>query len=192
MMAEGTSNPLRTIDAAGLAVCVALTVGAYFVAVQPMLDRRSEIDTQRAQVDAERQAAALTAAKLAELRQHAARVEQAVASNPLRLQPMTQLNTWLAMIADLATKTGVQLDQLEPGAPVRAEHYVTVPIRLSGRGDYAASTRFLHQLHEAMPDTAVESMELAGHPRTPDQPATFRFSLLWHASPAEPLAEVTR
>lgn len=174
---------LRMIDAVGLAACLAVTGAVFVLGVQPLLDRQSRIEETRAQLRAQELAAQQATLALSEARKRVVLAEQAAAENPLRLQPIDRLNAWLALIAETATKSGVELDQLEPGQPLRGEHYVTVPIRVVGRGSFVASTRFLHRLHEAMPDTGLESMDLKGQPRTPDAPATFQLELKWHASP---------
>lgn len=181
---------LRMIDMAGAAVCVALTGVVFVGGVQPMLERQAELSEAEVELQAKRAEAQQSELTLTSVRRQVSLAEQTVAARPLRLQPLERLNTWLALIAETAASSGVQLDQLEPRKAIHAQHYETVPIRVVGRGNYQAATRFLHDLHEAMPDTAVPALKLEGNPQDDggEVPAKFEFDLLWHAAPVKSAA----
>lgn len=174
---------LRLIDAGGLAACLVVTALVFVVGVRPMLKQGAELQQTQAQLAAQRSRAEESSRSLALLREQAAAIEQAVNQNPLRLQPLDQLNARLSLITATAADHGVEVERLEPGAPSRQAHFVTVPIRVGGRGGYVELTRFLHALHTAAPDTAIASVDLRGQPRTAGGPAMFDLELVWHAAP---------
>ena len=182
-MSESKAPALKKIDAIGVGVALLLTGAAYLIGVEPLLAREAELRDRRAELASTEQAADAAAKALAEMRKQVALAEQRVAENPLRLQPIYRLNTRLAEIAGAGGRHGLLIDQLEPGGATPTEHYVTVPIRVTGRSTYAGAARFLHDLRTSMPDIAVANVEVTGDPRNRKGEAKFTVALLWHASP---------
>lgn len=184
IMDKQAMKALRTIDAVGAGVCLVLTGAMFVLGVQPMLQRQAELSAAEVALQAKRTEAQQSELAFTVARRQVMLAESAAAARPLRLQPLARLNAWLALIAETATSAGVELDQLEPQRALHAQHYETVPIRVVGRGSYTATTRFLHVLHEAMPDIAVPSLKLEGNPQAngAGAPARFEFDLLWHAA----------
>lgn len=180
---------LRKIDMAGAGACVAITALGYVFVAEPMVERATAREAAQAQLAEQRALAEEAEASLVQLRKDVSQLEQAVEAEPLSLQPLDRLNARLAQIAATAAEAGVELDQLEPGRPAADRHYMTVPIRVAGKGGYAASSRFVHQLHEQMPDTAVASVDLNGRARGRATAGAFRLELVWHAAPTPAAAK---
>ena len=59
--------------------------------------------------------------------------------------------------------------------------YATVPMELTGTGGFANCVRYLHELHEQLPDTTCTAVRLTGTPENPAA-AHFVFELSWHAA----------
>jgi hypothetical protein len=112
-------------------------------------------------------------------------VEQRLVESPLRLQPVSAVNQRLALITELASEQKLKLNEIQPGKAVHGNHYDTVPILITGSGNYRTVAAFLHRLHTTFPDTGVSAFSLSGSPATPDAAATFRFSLAWYAAPID-------
>ena len=183
MNATPPNTSLRMIDGVGIVACLAVTALAFVLGVQPMLEKSTAARQLRTQLAAERARANEAYDSLAMLREQVVVIEQAVDQSPLQLKPARQLNARLSLITATAAEAGVEVDRLEPGQPLPHAHYLTVPIRVSGRSGYPNLTRFLSAIHQAAPDTTVVSLDLRGQPRTPDTPAMFDLALQWHAAP---------
>lgn len=180
-MSKGGDNDsaLRLIDAGGLGVCLALSAALYFVAVRPVLDEQVQRAAQAAELTEQKREAADLAAALADRRQTLMQTERQVAERSLKLMPLARLNHRLATVTSLANDCGLSLDRIEPGQSVPSTHYVSVPINLSGRGTYLATTQFLERMHEQWPDLAVASLDLRGSARGESD---FVLQLLWFAA----------
>ena len=182
----GPKSSVRMIDAAGVAACLIVTAAVFALGVQPMIRREADLRQMRTRVAAEQARADELSRSLADVRRQVTAIERAVHNNPLRLHPRDHLNARLSLITSAAAEYGIEIDRLEPGRPTARAHFVTVPIRVGGRGGYVELTRFLHQLHRSAPDTAVASIDLRGQPGIPTPgaaAATFSLELIWHAAP---------
>ncbi len=172
------------IDAAGAGICAVLTGIAVLVVVMPVVRKQTDHAALRADVAQQRQLAAQFDESERLLRRELEAVQEELASSQLHLQPTMYLNTRMALIVEVASATGIVIDETRSGTVKVGPRYQTVPIHLSGTGSYSDSASFLHQLHLTLPDTGVVGLELSGKPDKPDTPATFRFDLIWYAAPA--------
>jgi len=182
-MKQGKDKRLAMIDAAGVAVCLALSAAVYAVAVRPVLDERAARRQQAVELREREQKASELGATLANRRQTLAQTEQQVATRSLKLHPLAQLNRRLADLTQMSDACELSLDQVEPGTQEPGTHYVSVPIRVTGRGTYTSTTQFLARLHERWPDLAVASLDLSGNPRMAQDQPRFTIQLLWYAAP---------
>lgn len=172
------------IDATGFAAAALLTAAAFMLGFKPMLEHEARQLAQRYQAAQHRQQLSELNTTLDQLRRERAQVRQTIAESKVRLQPVSQLNTHVSRIANLAAASGLRVHEVEIGEMVRHEHYETAPIRLAGDGSYPACASFMHRLHEAFPDTAVASLALTGRPQQADDLTAFHFTLTWHAAPS--------
>jgi Tfp pilus assembly protein PilO len=177
------SRHLRKIDAAAMAYCLMISAVAYFAVIAPSTNRReeqarqqSEIAELRAQLD---QTAKFQKQLSAQLITRQAELERTA----VQLEPASSVNHRLSSLTQIASGVGIALDAIEPGTQNNASDFSRVPIRLSGKGSYAASARFLSQLKQRFPDTAVGSMRLTSDPAAPDVSPSVWFDLVWYAAP---------
>lgn len=176
---------MRMIDGAGLSACLVLSAAVFMFDVRPVLAQRSELRTLEDRLILQKQQVRDTEASYADQHKQLDQTEQAMAKNPLRLDPLDHLNQLLSQITELATRSGVEIDAVAPGRSEAADHYVTVPIGVAGRGRFEALARFVQLMHQRLPDTAVAELNLAGNPGAADGVGTFRFELLWYAAPRQ-------
>jgi len=174
-----------SIDATAVGFCLALTAVVYILGVHPVISSKADIVRRERELNDSRQQAEALAATLTTMRRELAAVEQALADSPLRLQPVSAVNQRLALITELASDQQLKLNEIQPGKSTHGSHYDTVPIVITGSGNYRTIAAFLHRLHRTFPDTGVAAFSLTGSPATPDAPAGFRFNLSWYAAPID-------
>ena len=169
------------IHAAGAAVCLALTAGVYLAGVEPLLSRQDDYAAEGKALDAEQDRADRLQQTLKTLQAHLAEVQRQAAEGTLRLQPLAKAPLHVAEISQLASDSGLVIDDIQTAAPVAGEFAVAVPVHLSGTGTYTACTLFLARLRRALPETCVLSFTLSDRGRQATSPAAFEMDLRWHA-----------
>ena len=173
------------IYAVGAAVCAGVTAGAYVLGVEPAMAKQQAHQADVAELESRRKKAADLHAELGAARRTLTDTQREVEELPLRLDSASTVNRRLARLADVALESGLNLDELQPGTPVDAPHYQTVPLRLVGTGSYTACATFLHELRKQFPDTAAKSFDSSNpNPARDQATGTFRFELVWYTSPA--------
>src|SRR6478672_856411 len=108
-------NPAWKIHAIGGGVLLALTAAAWFPLIEPVIAARNHYDVLIVQLQQERDRLADAEAKeksqVAQIKSLKALAEQ----SPLLLKPPQDVNMRLQAVADLAQKTGFQVDNIEAG-----------------------------------------------------------------------------
>ncbi len=171
------------IDAAGGVVCALLVLSLYLLGIAPVSGRQERVEARQEELLTQRHQADRLARLRMGLEEQLAQVRASVAQFRLELLPVGQVNRRLAELSDLASKTGLKIDGIEPGGAVGGTRYEMVPITVAGKGTFTNCVGFLHQLRSRLPDTGVSALELTGNPSEPTAPAGFRFELLWYAAP---------
>jgi Tfp pilus assembly protein PilO len=167
--------------AVAVGVCLGLSVAAYALGVQPLLERREAETRRRSDLQERRQTASQLSASLADVQHQLATAKQALAKTSLRLQPAVLVNQRLEAIARLATECGVALDEMHPGVPADSTHYQTVPLRVVGSGRYPACTAFLRKLRGTFGDMGIRSFQASSSGTSPAEPtALFQAELVWY------------
>lgn len=189
-MSNTTSPKLIHIDFAGVAFCLAVTAVAYFAAIAPSATRREEQVQQQADIADLRAKLDQTSKFQKQLSAQLAARQGDLVKSAIQLDPSSSVNQRVSSLTTLASGVGITLDAVEPGTQNDSSDFSRVPIKLSGKGTYAASARFLAQLKERFPDTAVGSMRLTANPAEPSSVPTVWFDLVWYAAP-EGSAKVT-
>ncbi|MEX0653582.1 MAG: type 4a pilus biogenesis protein PilO [Phycisphaeraceae bacterium] len=180
---DGAERKRRTVDAVGVALCLALTGLLYVVGVHPILEQRREQQEIRRQVVAERAEVAEMTSSLADVRHQYAAVQRAVADHALRLEKLPALNRRVAELTAMARDAGLEVDGVRPGGASVSEHYRTVPVQVTGWGSFYAIGRFLRRLHTSLPDVGVWSLQLDRRGDGPDIQPGFQLELIWYAAP---------
>jgi Tfp pilus assembly protein PilO len=183
-------NDLRTsitrwwrIDAAGVAVCLAVTALSYLSLVQPMSKIQMEADRLTPLLSQRVGDVRIARASLAELQKGLDDTREALDDQPLRLESGTQVNSRMAILADLALQAGLELHQMLPDQTRVGERYNIVPIVLSGSGDYRKVTRFMRDVHEKFADLAVVEFDLSSSGSSAQGQARFDLGLAWFTMP---------
>ncbi len=176
------------IDGPAIGVLLAGTLLFYLAGMRPLISRLEGRSAWEAGLAAQRGRAIKLGSALATIQARLAEVTQALAENPLHLEPITRINQHLAAVSQLATEIGLKIDEIQPGQLASGQHYCIIPIQLAGTGTYPQCVAFLHRLHGAFPETCVGPLELTSNAHDPFKPGTFRFELQWHAVPAPEMA----
>lgn len=182
-MSNNTQSRLLQIDLAGAALCIAATAVAYFTAIAPSASRREEQGQQRAEIADLRAKLDQTSKFQKQLGAQLAARQGDLEKSAIQLEPASSVNQRVSSLTTLASGVGITLDAVQPGAQNDSSDFSRVPIKLSGKGTYASSARFLAQLKERFPDTAVGSMRLTANPAEPDSVPAVWFDLVWYAAP---------
>jgi Tfp pilus assembly protein PilO len=171
------------IDAVGVVVGLLLTGAVFMLGVKPVLDREADRAAQRQAVSDQQREADRVTATLTVMRNNLGKFREAVQASSIQLRNTSYLNQRVGEITALATAAGLQVDEVVPGSVSAAGRYDMVPIELAGSGAFAACAKLLNELHGAFPDVGVSSLEIAGKPAAPMEPATYRIGLTWYAAP---------
>jgi Tfp pilus assembly protein PilO len=168
------------IDGIGLLAIAALSALFYFAGLQPLLEHQKTVADEQQELQMKQIKAADAAQELQSASARLASQRKLIADNPLKLQSIGDLNSRLARITTLATTGGLDITDLHPSAPVEGTQYATVPMELTGTGGFADCVRYLHDLHEQLPDTTCTAVLLSGSAQ--NSAAHFVFQLDWHAA----------
>jgi Tfp pilus assembly protein PilO len=172
-----------------MALCAAVTAGAYFLCVTPLVEKRHAAEERRAVVaDERRKADALTAA-VRGARRELDDTRSETAATSVTLQSSALLNQRMADLAAFCGKTGMVVRDIQSMPEMAAGRYGAVPITLSATGRYQDCARMLQQLHKKFSDTGVESFEmLAGATERPAE-RTLTARLVWYVAARGPRGE---
>ena len=173
------------VDAIGIAVLALLTAVFAFGLVAP-LALRGRIAAARAEATVrqkQRLGGLTNQVHAAATSRDAARAR--LAASPLRLDPVGAMNRRLADVVSLAGACGVTVVDLKPGDPVKGHRCVTVPVRLTGRGNYRDVVAMLRRLQDALSDVHVTAFHLVGSPDDSSGVSSCVLDLRWRASAAD-------
>jgi len=171
------------IDISGAALCLVATGMFYVIGLGPLLGEQRQAATSRAKVNAQRAIARGLTQTLARDKTAYRAAQRELAESPLQLAPVTDVNKRILEVTALARECGLKLDVVLPGVPSAGRRYETVPIHLSGTGNYRTCVDLLHRLRQKFPDTTVTSLDLGADPADAKAGARFSIDLLWHAAP---------
>ncbi len=177
-------NPpsVRVVDAAGIAACVLMLAGAYFVGLAPRLNALAEAERARADLDSGLRELADVTARRRERGTTAGRLAEQLRAGALRLSGAGETNRRIEAIVGRAKDRGLKIAEIVPGTASTRDTLVIVPITVRGVGGYAAVTDLLAQLRAEFPDTAVTSLALSGS-IAGDVPPEFSVEFSWYTDP---------
>jgi len=173
----------RQIDLMGLLVCLAVTAMVAYFGFLPAHNQRKAMIAEKEVLRRQRDKSTQAALHLSDIRRRFHDLHRKAASHPLQLKPLSYLNQRLSDITAMAISDGLEIDKIEPGNSYAGDFYVTVPLRMSGRGDFQSTVDFLHRLHLSVPDIAILALNLSASPRSATTGSAFHFDLVWHAAP---------
>jgi Tfp pilus assembly protein PilO len=169
------------LDATALGACAAATALVYLLGFMPLMAQRENIDAQRQTLDETRDKGDRLQATSRVLRARLATAQSQLATSPLKLQSIRQLNQRLSELAEFSQKSGLDMQDVRPGALARSARYATMPIHVSGNGSYPNCAAFFHDLHQRFGDMAIGDFDLRNG-NAPNAPATFSCKIIWFVS----------
>lgn len=186
-MNEGNKQrrELLKIDAVAVGALALISLGAYFLAVGPMLDARAERAAHEASLHRQLAAADELAAAASTLAKRLERYRAELEESALRLSPASRLNERLASLTELVAQHQLELHGIVPGQPGYTDRYGALPISIRGTGSFENGLRFLRALNREFWDLSVDAITLTGAPEEQDSNPLFEFSLVWFVLPTE-------
>ena len=175
----GAGRALSRIDAAGITVCIAASLGMYFAVLSPLIQQRPVLGSYRQQLTSQSEKCSELKASMLTLKNHLAVVQEELAQSENKLESANQINQRIAHITAFLTDCELQVDQIQIAGSLAGLRCDLVPIGITGKAGYRQCVAFLHWLHRTFPDITLARFELRGNPARPEQPATFRFKLFW-------------
>ena len=179
----GKKLALWQIDAAGIVVCIVAALVAYSVGIRPLIEQRSFLADQRKTLITKRKESSDIEASMLKLNKQLEFVREQLAQGEIKLESADQINRRIAELTALFSDCTLEVDDVQTGNIFTGPKCDLVPISIAARGGYKQCVAFLHNLHRTFADISVAGFELGGNPARPEQPATFRFQLLWHTVP---------
>lgn len=174
---------LPAIDAAGLAVFLAISSLWYVTTLRPLLEQRSVVAGLHQEIeDRERRSEDLKTAAAAATRQLTA-VRQELSAGGVDLDSAAHINRRIARLTEFFAGCALHIDDVQTGAVSSGLQCDLVPMTFVGRGTYPQCVRFLHGLPAQFADMSVMRVELTGIPSRTVEPERFRFEMFWYAAP---------
>lgn len=188
-MTSTLQGRIRRIDAGGAAACLIVLAVGYFSVVRPYLTGEARTRRERDDLVALNEQEAQRAAEWRTSQQDLQQIERSIAAMPFTLRPVTQVNSHLAQVVELAKGAGLTVQDMNPGSPVVGKRFISVPIKLRGTGGFPEVTEFLSALHARFVDTRVTAFSLNADLGAVNGSASFSFELAWHAVPDDPAGD---
>lgn len=152
----------RSVDLAGLVICVAVIAAFYFLAAGPLVSQSLDARSAAQSVKAEKDQINRLTASLRQTRLAANLTTEKLRQFGDSLDRADSVNDRISSLVELAKSLGLQLTETTPGAPRPGKEYDAVPVRLGGRGTLAAIASFLDTLHTKQSDVAIETLDIRG------------------------------
>jgi Tfp pilus assembly protein PilO len=179
-------NDIKThwqVYAAGLVAAGVVTVLGYFIGFRPLLAQYAANDAARAELTSKREEVSRRGASLNMMKNRLTSIRADIASGNVQLQGVENLNHRLGLLTELASKSGVKIDEIQPSATLPGNLYLTVPIRMSGKGGFPSCVVFLKAMRQTFPDIGVVTFRINRDGGTAEPGVIFTLDLAWHASP---------
>lgn len=152
MRIDGSFNSLRAYDlylnGGYLAAGVVVTIALYAAIVLPIHAETARIHSEAAACKDLIQTTSQITVERQRLERQLADKQQILANLQRRIPPAPHEAEFLAQVCELAHRVGVEVTDYHPGAVQQRETYQELEVKFSGRGDYEAVCRFLHQTEE--------------------------------------------
>ena len=173
------------VDAAGMAVVIGLSIGAYVLDIHPLHRARAEWSAHTAALAAQQYKVNELTGSLLSLQHQLEETRRKTAGGALQLEPVQRLNQRLSRLTDLAAANHLRIHDMEPGKSRPGPYYAVVEIRIACQGSSRGCSTFLDQLHQSMPDTVVAALQIAGKPGLSESPVDLAFTLYWFVAKPE-------
>lgn len=172
----------------GVAACLLVAGLMYVVLIAPTINTQKEHARLMPLVSEKQESLRNARFILTELKQSLEDTQAQVQALPLRLDSASQVNSRLARIADLAATAGLEVHAMQPEDTWGGDRFDTVPIVLTGEGDYRKITGFMRQVNEQLADIAVIGFTMSSKDSISGR-AEFGIGLAWYTMPAMGMVE---
>lgn len=187
-----TRLPLWQIDVAGTALVCLFAAVWYLAGLRPLAQAQAARTAMESELAAQ-EAIAQDKVKLAATQEREIqRAQGEIAASALQVQRVDQINSHVSELEEAAATSGLRVDEIKPSQATALLRFTTVPIRMSGVGDYGAVTLFFRTLRIKFRDTGVTGFRLQLSPAAGGEQATelrFELDLVWYAEPKLPAAK---
>jgi Tfp pilus assembly protein PilO len=180
-----TRNP-AWVHAGGALVVLVLSSVLILSVIQPMWRQRADRSKVAGELTQQVSARDGLERERRALSTRLANVNESAERATIQLMGSGELNQQLASITDLAAASGVQVEALEPMNAVANAKFRLLPIRLSGRASYLATTRFFESLRQQLPDTSIRAFQMRSDNSGSSPVAIISMELLWCTKPDAP------
>jgi hypothetical protein len=174
------------IHAAGIGVCVLLSLMGYVTLVGPFMQRQSAAANLCREMEAGQKKAADLKSAIATGREQLRTLQQELTSGAVRLEPIAHMNRRIASVTGSFSACDLHVDDVQTGAVSGGLQYDLVPMTIVGRGTYQQCVKLLHGLCCEYRDMSILRLDLTGNPAAPGELGKFRFELFWYAAPSGP------
>lgn len=171
------------IDAAGIAICVLMSLLWYMITVSPLLEQRARTVDLRREIRDQRHKTEQLKTAMASAQQQLETVRQELSTSAVELDSAAHINRRIADLTEFFTDCTLHIDDIQTGRVSTGLQCDLVPITIVGRGAYTQCIRFLHGLCAQFPDMSVMRIEFRGTPGPTTRAEQFRFEMFWYAAP---------
>ena len=175
-------NTFFKVDLGGGIASLMILGAGYGFGFRPIFEARTERRVLQQRLDTSRQLAV-------QRHMDEERIEEALAdvrtriTGAIHLSDRAQANHTISLITDLAQNTGLIVESSTAGEAKDNELHAIVPILLSGKGGFLATTRFIHALVGQYPDVNVRSFQIASGRGSVGAASEFQLDLAWYVLP---------
>jgi Tfp pilus assembly protein PilO len=152
MQIVGSSRSLRAYDlylnGGYLAIGVVVMIVLYVAIVLPIHGETARIHSEVSACKHLIQTTSQITVERQRLERQLAENQQALADLQLMIPSAPHEAEFLAQVCELAHRIGLEVTDYHPGAVQERETYQELEVKFSGRGEYEAICRFLHQTDE--------------------------------------------
>jgi Tfp pilus assembly protein PilO len=177
---------LLWIDAAGIGVCVLVSVAGYLALVNPFLQQRSAATGQSREMETRQKKVTELESSVATVTDRLDAARQQLAASVIQMESGAHINKRIAGVTEFFSGCDLHVDDVQTGRVSSGLQYDLVPITIVGRGAYPQCAKLLHGLCSKYPDMSVMRVELIGSPTERAETEKFRFELFWYAAPSGP------
>jgi len=182
-MKKRIQQNLWQIDLAGLIVCAGVSVAAYFLGLDPLLQQRSRMTAQHRELVEEKRHRVTLEAALTTLKKKAIGIRQELTEADVALESKDRINHRLTELATVLGCGEMQIDTVHTGQISQGRYCDLVPIRISGQSSYLESAAAFHELYRTLRDVSIVGFKLEGAPDGSGQAHSLRIDTFWYAAP---------
>lgn len=180
-MTSSTRFPHPRIDAAGVALALAIAGAGFWFGVRPVL--HSEEDSRRlaGQMTASQAQLETARTEYRQLQDAIADAREQLEAMAISLDESDQLAARQAGIGRVFRASGIEIEQFTVGSIQPGELLDVVPLRISGKGASPDVIAVMHSLRRRYPDLAVTAFQIASG-GADGQIVTFGFDVTWYVA----------